>query len=55
VRETLERSSFDEVVISTLPRRVSHWLHLDLPARTERLDIPVSVVEATQSDRAWTA
>ena len=55
VRETLKRSTFDEVLISTLPRRVSHWLMLDLPARVERLGVPVSVVEATQSDRAWKA
>ena len=55
VRAALEQSSFDEVIISTLPRRVSHWLRLDLPARVERLGVPVSVVEATQSDRAWEA
>ena len=53
VQAALERSEFDEVVVSTLPRRVSHWLRLDLPARVERLGVPVSVVEATQSDRAW--
>jgi len=46
-------SEFDEVIVSTLPRRVSHWLRLDLPARVERLGVPVTVVEATQSDRAW--
>ncbi len=33
----LERSRFDEVIVSTLPHRVSHWLRLDLPARIERL------------------
>ncbi len=55
VRDALERSAVDEVVISTLPRRVSHWLRLDLPARVQRLGVPVSVVEATQSDRAWEA
>ena len=55
VREMLERSSFDEVIVSTLPRRVSHWLRLDPPARIERVGIPVSVVQATQSDRAWVA
>ncbi len=55
VRETLVQSSFDEVIVSTLPRRVSHWLRLDLPARIERLGVPVTVVEATQSERAWEA
>jgi hypothetical protein len=53
VRAALERSEFDEVIVSTLPRRVSHWLRLDLSARVERLGVPVSVVEATQSDRTW--
>ena len=53
VRTALEDSKFDEVIISTLPHRVSHWLRLDLPARIERLGLPVTVVTATQSDRAW--
>jgi hypothetical protein len=53
VEGALERSKFDEVIISTLPRRVSHWLRLDLPARVERLGLPVTVVEAKQSERAW--
>lgn len=53
VRVALERSQFDEVILSTLPRRVSHWLRLDLPAQVERLGVPVTVVEATQSERAW--
>jgi hypothetical protein len=53
VRAALQTSAFDEVIVSTLPRRVSHWLRLDLPARVEGLGVPVTVVEATQSDRAW--
>ncbi|MGA2321854.1 MAG: hypothetical protein ABSG95_14155 [Solirubrobacteraceae bacterium] len=53
VRTALQRSQFDEVIISTLPRRVSHWLGLDLPARVERLGVPVTVVTAAESDRAW--
>lgn len=53
VLAALERSQFDEVIISTLPHRVSHWLRLDLPARIERLGVPVTVVTAAQSDRAW--
>jgi len=53
VREALERSQFDEVIVSTLPRRLSHWLRLDLPARVERLGVRVTVIEATESDRTW--
>jgi hypothetical protein len=53
VQTTLEGARFDEVIISTLPHRVSHWLRLDLPARVERLGLPVTVVTAAQSDLAW--
>ncbi len=53
VQAALEGSSFDEIIISTLPHRVSHWLGLDLPARVEQLGVPVTVVTATQSDIAW--
>jgi hypothetical protein len=53
VRHALEQERFDEVIVSTLPRRISHWLRLDLPARVERLGVPVTHVEATQSDRPW--
>ena len=34
VRQTLEREKYDEVIVSTLPERVSRWLHLDLAHRT---------------------
>jgi hypothetical protein len=40
VQAALERSRFDEVIVSALPGRVSHWLRLDLPARVERLGGP---------------
>jgi hypothetical protein len=48
VRDTLEAGSFDEVIVSTLPTHVSHWLRLDLPARVKRLGMPVTVVTARQ-------
>jgi hypothetical protein len=51
VRETLEREPFDEVIISTLPARVSHWLRRDVPSRVEQLGVPVMVVTAKTSSR----
>jgi hypothetical protein len=54
VSGALERYGFDEVIISTLPARVSHWLHVDLPARVQRLGVPVTVVTAKKADRPLT-
>jgi hypothetical protein len=51
VRETLERNHYDEVIVSTLPQRVSRWLHIDLGHRIARLGVPVSVVTAEQAER----
>jgi hypothetical protein len=51
VREALEREPFDEVIVSTLPARVSQWLHRDLPSRVEQLGIRVTVVTARTSSR----
>ena len=47
----LKTGDYDEVIVSTLPARVSHWLHIDLPARVERLGVPVTVVTAKKADR----
>lgn len=44
------RLEADEVIVSTLPERVSRWLHLDLGHRIELLGVPVSVVTAEQAE-----
>jgi cell pole-organizing protein PopZ len=47
----VERGGIDEIIVSTLPSRLSRWLHQDLPHKVERrVDIPVSVVTATDTE-----
>lgn len=50
VKEVLDRESFDEVIVSTLPVGISRWAKMDLPSRIGRLtDCPVTTVEAESS------
>jgi hypothetical protein len=44
VRGAVQDGSFDEVIISTLPRRVSKWLRRDLIRRVEGLGLPVMAI-----------
>jgi hypothetical protein len=46
IQDALAHEPFDEVIVSTLPARVSHWLRRDLPSRVEQLGLQVTVVTA---------
>src|SRR4051794_25562136 len=46
IQDAVNLHGFDEIIISTLPTRVSRWLHLDLPSKLNGLGIPVTTVTA---------
>jgi hypothetical protein len=46
IEETLHDEDYDEIILSTLPRAVSRWLHIDLPRRVAHLGLPVTTVVA---------
>ena len=52
VSSALRDRGFDEVIISTLPKRVSEWLRRDLPHRIERLGVLVTTVSQSEEREA---
>jgi len=48
IEETLRAGEYDEIILSTLPRRVSLWLHVDLPRRVAHLGLPLTTVIAEE-------
>jgi hypothetical protein len=46
VQDAVNLHGFDELIISTLPTRVSKWLKLDLPSKCAGLGLPVTTVTA---------
>lgn len=48
IADAVNNSRYDEIVISTLPHRVSHWLRLDLVSKAHGFGLPVTHVEAAE-------
>jgi hypothetical protein len=52
IQDAVNLHGFDELIISTLPTRVSKWLKLDLPHKAAGLGLPVTTVTARSRERA---
>jgi hypothetical protein len=46
IQDAINLRGFDEIIISTLPKRFSRWLKLDLPHKAAGLGLPVTTVTA---------
>ena len=44
VEDAVNLRGFDEIIISTLPTRLSRWLKLDLPSKISGTGLPVTTV-----------
>ncbi len=44
VQQAVEGGGFDEIIVSTLPRKVSAWLRRDLITRIHGLGLPVTAI-----------
>jgi hypothetical protein len=53
IEDAVNAGAYDEIIISTLPTRVSKWMKLDLPSKAGGLGLPVTHVspEAVPADR----
>ena len=47
IQDAVNLHGFDEIILSTLPQRVSRWLKLDLPSKLKGLGLPVTTITAT--------
>jgi hypothetical protein len=45
VQDALNLQGFDDIILSTLPWRVSRWLRVDLPSKIRALGVPVLHLE----------
>lgn len=54
IEDAVHRDPYDEIIVATLPRRVSRWLHLDLVSKARGLGLPVTHVETPEEPAATT-
>jgi hypothetical protein len=52
IQDAVNLHGFDEIIISTLPTRISKWLRLDLPHKVAGLGLPVTTVTAKSREAA---
>ena len=52
IQDAVNLHGFDEIIISTLPSKVSKWLKLDLPHKAAGLGLPVTTVTARSREGA---
>ena len=50
IQDAVNINGFDEIILSTLPVRVSRWLKLDLPSKVGGLGLPVTTVTARSGE-----
>ncbi len=50
--DAINLRGFDEVIVSTLPTKLSRWLKLDLPSKISGAGLPVTTVTPSEEDTA---
>ena len=55
IQDAINVRGYDEIILSTLPKRFSRWLRLDLPHKAAGLGLPVTTVTAQGREAAPTS
>lgn len=50
IEDAVNLAPYDEIVISTLPKHISRWLHIDLVSKARGIGPPVTHVEAVDEE-----
>lgn len=49
----VDEREIDEIIVSTVPTHLAHWLRRDLAERVEDLGLPVTVIAPEQERMSW--